>query len=699
MEKKKIFLGIGIAAAVLAVATVALCFALSAGGSYEGKVTDSNGGLPLSGVSVTDGRNVVKTDENGCFKLKGWRKARFVTVTVPAGYKTEKYYIPVDESVKSYDFTLSESDIPRGSAHSFLQISDTEINDSSKLDWLEHIKKLINEQKPAFLIHTGDICYEQGLRRHINEMNTENMGLPVRYVIGNHDYVDYGKYGEALYESLYGPVWYSFEVGNVHYVVTPFQTGADVKSGYNKDDRWRWLENDLMNTSPDMKVVMFNHTKAPNDGYIIEFDRKELDLKEHNLIAWVYGHYHYNFVENNEGVLNISTARPDCGGIDSSASGSRIINIDADGKVSTKMHYYSFEKSGALSPEQAQFTADLSGNVLFCDTVYENGKIYTATVDDDYPRECGVYCIDGESGDRIWSFETVNSVKNNVIVKDGKVFAQDCEGNVYCLDGENGKLLWQTKVAVDHGLSASSGICLDSGRLYTGCASEVTCLNAENGEKLWEKLRDRGEASPAEFIAAGDLLIVSSHWDALVALDKNSGKELWKNDDGDIRFRSSTPIKIDGNTLLVADDNAIMTVDLKTGEIIHKSEYEDYSFNTSAQPAIKDTVAYIPTSDKGIIAYSLKEHKILWTFGTGKALVYTAPYKNGGAQTVESSPVIDGGYLWFGGADGRLYCLDITDGTAVKAYSLGAPIFGKPAVTEDFVYIGDFAGRITKLQK
>ena len=61
------------------------------------------------------------------------------------------------------------------------------------------------------------------MKKHIEGMNTETMGVPVRYIIGNHDYVD-GKYGEELFESIYGPVWYSFEVGNVHYIVTPFQT-------------------------------------------------------------------------------------------------------------------------------------------------------------------------------------------------------------------------------------------------------------------------------------------------------------------------------------------------------------------------------------------------------------------------------------------------------------------------------------------
>ena len=36
------------------------------------------------------------------------------------------------------------------------------------------------------------------MKKHIEGMNTETMGVPVRYIIGNHDYVD-GKYGEELF--------------------------------------------------------------------------------------------------------------------------------------------------------------------------------------------------------------------------------------------------------------------------------------------------------------------------------------------------------------------------------------------------------------------------------------------------------------------------------------------------------------------
>ncbi|MDE6156459.1 MAG: metallophosphoesterase, partial [Eubacterium sp.] len=420
---KKTILMILIPIIIIAVAVI-IFFLLhnSNAGGYSGTVTAM--GEPLANVSVSDGRNVVKTDENGEFTLKGYKKTRFITVTAPAGYTTENYYIPADKSKSDgYDFNLEKSDIAAGEAHSFLQISDTEIGENGVGEWINYLKDIAENEKPAFLIHTGDICYEPGLKKHIEDMNTENMGIPVRYIIGNHDYVD-GKYGEELFESLYGPVWYSFEVGNVHYVVTPFQVGGDRKSGYNKNDRWRWLENDLANTDENMKVIMFNHNIPPSDDYVISFDRKELDLKKHNLIAWVFGHYHYNYIEDNEGVLNISTARPDCGGIDSSVSGARIINISKTWDITTNMIYYRFN-GPAPEVEDAKWSTQLDGNILFCNKVIDDNKVYVATVDEDYPRTCGIYCLNPNDGKVIWNYNTKNSVKNNVIVENGLLVAQD----------------------------------------------------------------------------------------------------------------------------------------------------------------------------------------------------------------------------------------------------------------------------------
>lgn len=697
MSKRSVVILVVLIVIIAIVGIISGYFILSNDGPYHGTVTFSETGEPVEGVSVTDGRNVVKTDENGEFTLKGWRKTRFITVTAPAGYWTEDYYIPADKQTVSYDFTLERSEIAAGSAHSFLQISDTEIGEDGVGEWIDYVKALADEQNPAFLIHTGDICYEPGLKRHLSDMNTENMGLPVRYIIGNHDYVD-GKYGEELFESIYGPVWYSFEVGNVHYVVTPFQTGGDYSSGYNKNDRWRWLENDLENTGEDMKIVIFNHSKPVSEDYVIEFDRKELDLKEHDLIAWVFGHYHYNYVRNNEGVLEISTGRPDCGGIDESPSASRIISIDATGEVSTALYYYDDGRFTQPDAQSMTALAKLPATVLFGEPVYDNSRLYVATADDNWPRRCGVYCINAQTGETLWEFETVNSVKNNLLLENGKIIAQDCEGNLYCLDSQNGKEIWQVKIPLGSSLNTSTGICTDGTYVYAGCAACVSAVDIENGGNIvWTNDRGKGECSAAQFVLNGNRLIISSHWDSLTALDKATGKKLWANKDEDIRFRSSTPAVIDENTLLVADSDAIMTVDATNGEILNKTDNTGYNFATASEPLINGRTAYITTADKGVVAYSLETNSILWHTPLGTSMVYTAPYTSGDSQTADADMLWDNGTLVFGASDGVVYRLNAENGSVINKISAGEPIFTALAYDGEAYYAAGFTGNIYRI--
>lgn len=686
--KKKIIISVLCVAVIAALATV-ISLAATAKGTIVGTVTENGTNAPVAGVSVTDGRNVVKTDDNGKYEIKVWRKSHFIAITIPSGYETDSYYIPFDKAKESYDFSLNKSDITAQADHSFIQISDTEIGENGTGEWLDTVKEIVKENKPAFLIHTGDICYEAGLKKHIEEMNTDTMGCTVKYVIGNHDYVD-GKYGEELYESLYGPVWYSFDVGNVHYVVTSFQTGSDYKSFYSKNDRWKWLKNDLENVDGDKKVVMFNHTKSPSDDYVLSFGRDELDLKEYNLIAWVYGHYHYNYVYENEGVLNISAPRPDCGGIDSSPAGTRILHITSDGSISTEMKYYDLGKTA--EPQNMNWSTKLEGNVLFCDTVYDNGFVYTATVDDDYPRTCKIYCLDAENGRIQWEFETKNSVKNNICIDGDKIVAMDVEGNVYCLDKTNGTVIWQKSIELGNTIGTSSAICINNGVVFAGTARTVTAINLNDGSVKWSNNRDRGENSPAEFVVCGDRLIVNSHWDSLAALNIESGKALWDNKDEDIRFRSSTPIAVDDNTLLVADDDAIMLVDMNSGDITSKTNFEEYSFSSSGKPALMDRIAYIPTSNDGIVAFDLDSKQLVWHFETGESILFTAPYAGKGKKIVESTPVIDGENIIFGANDGFIYTVNAKNGELADKRQAGSAVLGKIAVNDDKIYAGTFDG-------
>ncbi|MDE5944985.1 MAG: metallophosphoesterase, partial [Rikenella sp.] len=242
----------------------------------------------LSGVSVSDGRHVVKTAADGSFELPANPQARFVSVTTPSGYApAREHYIRVVPEATSYDLGLVRNGYT--GAFEFVQIADTET--PTPKEWLEDLKAYVAANPTAFIMHTGDICYQPGQDFHAANVRTRHMGVQTYYAIGNHDLLR-GDYGEQYYENLFGPVWYSFEVGNVHFQVLPM-LGGDHAPSYDKKQVLEWMRNDLAQTDPKKKVVIFDHDLwFQGDDVVIRAGSDSLDMKRHNLVAFIYGHWH-----------------------------------------------------------------------------------------------------------------------------------------------------------------------------------------------------------------------------------------------------------------------------------------------------------------------------------------------------------------------------------------------------------------------
>nr|QCB65000.1 hypothetical protein [uncultured bacterium] len=331
---------------------------------YCGRVfVDSNGnGLwdrnekLLSGIRVSDGLNVTETTKDGTFSLPGHFRERFIFITTPSGYKTiNRHYIRIDSATTVYDFGLTPYDphISPDGSHRFIHISDTEIfNTTDHEDWAGNLRDYAANEGAAFIVHTGDICYENGLKGHIGLMNTSSMGLPVFYGIGNHDFVK-GKYGEELYESIYGPIYYSFDVAGTHYIMTPMAYG-DHYPGYNPDDVCEWLRNDLDHVASDTPVIIFNHDLPFHGSSFIYKGTGDnsVDLNDHNLKAWVYGHWHINHMKKQGDVYTICTSSLDKGGIDHATTAYRIINVSKDGSISSELRYTYLDRSLCIASPQ-----------------------------------------------------------------------------------------------------------------------------------------------------------------------------------------------------------------------------------------------------------------------------------------------------------------------------------------------------------
>ena len=359
------------------------CVVFSASAAYTGRVfvdTNKNGVFdqserPMSGVCVSDGLHVVKSGPDGSFLLPGHARERFLFITTPSGYKTDnRHYIRLEPGRTHYDFGLQPyaGAVGKDGSHTYIHLSDTEIfNTSNHEDWVSNVRDYARNEQAAFIIHTGDICYEKGLQAHIGLMNTATMHCPMFYCIGNHDLVK-GSYGEELFESIYGPVYYSFDVGSTHYIVTPM-LGGDHQPGYTKEDVYRWMKNDLAHVPAGKAVVVFNHDLLTHDDTFLYgiSDQEQINLNEHNLKAWVYGHWHINHMKKQGQVYAVSTATLDKGGIDHSTSAFRVMHVDAKGNFTSELRHTYLDKQIKIAvPQEGLLPVSSTGTLPLVVNLY-----------------------------------------------------------------------------------------------------------------------------------------------------------------------------------------------------------------------------------------------------------------------------------------------------------------------------------------
>lgn len=343
---------------------------------YKGRVyedVNGNGSFdkadrPLKDVKVSDGLNVVKTAADGTFSLPGHADPRFVFVTVPSGYYSVRPWSPVDGKTQ-YDFPMSKR--KENKAAKFIQLADTETSDGRK--WVDVIRRYAANEKADFIIHTGDICYEPGIRFHADSVNTSTMGVPVYYVMGNHDLMKKVAKPEYLYEECLGPAWYSFEASGVHFIVVPMLIG-DGRPTYTAEQIYAWLKNDLAQTAPGQRIVVFTHYENTLSGNELVFKSKDgkIDFNDYNIRAALIGHWHINYRQNTPaGVPYIVTSPANKGGVDHSPSAFRVVEVDEKGGVSSKGVYsYASMNLALVSP---------SSQVYSPGSVYISANAYNAT--------------------------------------------------------------------------------------------------------------------------------------------------------------------------------------------------------------------------------------------------------------------------------------------------------------------------------
>ena len=310
----------------------------------SGYVRDTNG-TPLSGVVVSDGLNCTQTNDEGFYKLPtNFQTAKHIFVSIPAGYKALKsengmplfyqaitvqnridrrcsadfVFEPIVGDANRYTMFVGADPQPRAKSSGYDRFAfhSLDICEDFYLDMKESRAKITDREVYGLML--GDIVHEN---MSLYPYYTEGMsasGVQVFNVIGNHDH-DYtasnDRDGARVFESYFGPSYYSVNLGKVHLVVLDnlimkVVDGKLSATGYSyglTDEQWQWLQNDMSYIDENTTIFVASHAPmfknkslgdyATNKSVKHSADYAALFAKYSKVHAWA-GHTHVTFNYN-----------------------------------------------------------------------------------------------------------------------------------------------------------------------------------------------------------------------------------------------------------------------------------------------------------------------------------------------------------------------------------------------------------------
>lgn len=163
----------------------------------------------------------------------------------------------------------------------------------------------------------------------------------------------------------------------------------------------------------------------------------------------------------------------------------------------------------------------------------------------------GIHCLEADSGKDLWTYfyetpapdwfftqEQGRGPGATPIVRDGKIYALDLFGNMVCLAAKRGNLIWK--------------------------------------KNLKEEFQARETSLDASPLIEGNLLIVmlgGKRGAGIVALDRNTGREVWRALDEPVTWSSPIVIHSGGvQQLIVWTQQSVSSLDPATGKLYWREE-------------------------------------------------------------------------------------------------------------------------------
>ena len=275
----------------------------------------------------------------------------------------------------------------------------------------------------------------------------------------------------------------------------------------------------------------------------------------------------------------------------------------------------------------------------------------------------------------------------------GKVYTLvtgETDGNsgetLVCLDEKTGKQLWSKPLSIvpkytgggDSGTPDNKGgdgsrstPVVNAGKVYViDSMLGVFCFDAATGKEVWKhdvmkdnagvQIKWENAASP---VIDGDVLLLAGGGagQALIGLNKNTGKVVWKGEDD--KMTHATPVLADilgVHQAIFFTQTGLVAVDPQKGSVIWRAPFP-YKVSTAASPVVFEDIVYC-SAGYGVGAGAFKISK-----SGGKLEATQIWRRENQCFNHWSTPVVKDGYLYgmfsfkeYGA--GPLACVDIRTG-------------------------------------
>lgn len=255
-----------------------------------------------------------------------------------------------------------------------------------------------------------------------------------------------------------------------------------------------------------------------------------------------------------------------------------------------------------------------------------------------------VYALDAVSGALRWKVRTGNVVHASPAVSDGVVYIGSWDGRLYALDLATGTQRWSVQTGLDplmhnqQGFQSSPAVA--DGVVYVGCRdAHLYAFDAKTGTERWRFSTGASWVVGSPAVTQGRVIVGTSDSSLLHVLDAATGQPIAQQDAKAYVFSSAT---VAGDTFVVGVLNgSLQARDVATGA-------ERWTWQTEAAQA---NLGWVLTAEGRLNSP--------WIFTSNwresMALGFARQTSVG---SIFSTPLVVGGVVYVGSADGRMYALE-----------------------------------------